>query len=103
MPADLSKEAFVGGDEAERHVNLQPALSAVRVEVAPVGLMKRSYFGGFRVKAPPTNVTFVSIRFHCFFCRLPLRMTLNISSSAIGRTCHSAHDQYITPHAMHRS
>ena len=52
-----------------------------------MGRMKRSYLGGLRVNPPPTKVTFVSMRFHCFFCRLPDRMTLNISSSAIGRTC----------------
>lgn len=53
--------------------------------------MKRSYFGGLRVKPGPTKVGLVTMRFHCFFCRLPDRMTLNISSSAMGRTCHS-HD-----------
>jgi len=28
--------------------------------------MKRSYFGALRVKDGPTNVTFVTIRFHSF-------------------------------------
>lgn len=54
---------------------------------APMGLMNRSYFGGFLVKPGPTKVALVTIRFHCFFCRLPDRITLNISSSATGRTC----------------
>mmetsp|Transcript_25737 Transcript_25737/g.76163 ORF Transcript_25737/g.76163 Transcript_25737/m.76163 type:complete len:321 (-) Transcript_25737:215-1177(-) len=52
----------------------------------PVGLMKRSYFGAFRVKPGPTNVTFVIMRFQLFFMRLPDLSTLNISSSATGRT-----------------
>ena len=56
------------------------------LEGVPLGLMKRSYLGGFRVKLGPTYVTLVTIRFHCFFFRLPLCSTLNISSSATGRT-----------------
>mmetsp|Transcript_48054 Transcript_48054/g.154009 ORF Transcript_48054/g.154009 Transcript_48054/m.154009 type:complete len:200 (+) Transcript_48054:113-712(+) len=51
-----------------------------------MGRMKRSYFGGLRVNPSPTYVTLVTMRFHCFFLRFPLRMTLNISSSAIART-----------------
>jgi hypothetical protein len=31
----------------------------------PVGLMKRSYFGGFLVKLGPTKETLVTILFHC--------------------------------------
>ena len=31
----------------------------------PIGLIKRSYFGGLRVKPGPTNVTLVTSRFHC--------------------------------------
>mmetsp|Transcript_21106 Transcript_21106/g.58603 ORF Transcript_21106/g.58603 Transcript_21106/m.58603 type:complete len:211 (+) Transcript_21106:649-1281(+) len=52
----------------------------------PVGLMKRSYLGGFRVKPGPTNVILVTMRFHDFFWRLPDFNTLNISCSATGRT-----------------
>ena len=48
--------------------------------------MKRSYFGGLRVNPGPTNVALVIIRFQLFFCRFPDRITLNISSSAMGRT-----------------
>mmetsp|Transcript_129209 Transcript_129209/g.313893 ORF Transcript_129209/g.313893 Transcript_129209/m.313893 type:complete len:211 (+) Transcript_129209:511-1143(+) len=51
-----------------------------------IGRIKRSNFGGLRVKPSPTTVTFVTIRFHCFCLRFPLFTTLNISSSAIGRT-----------------
>jgi hypothetical protein len=56
------------------------------VKRKPLGRMKRSYFGGFLVNPGPTNVAFVIMRFHDFFIRFPLRMTLNISSSATGRT-----------------
>lgn len=35
------------------------------VNRSPIGLIKRSYLGGLRVKPGPTNVTFVTIRFHC--------------------------------------
>lgn len=52
----------------------------------PVGRMKRSYLGGLRVKPSPTKVALVIMRFHDFFMRLPVFMTRNISSSAIGRT-----------------
>ena len=84
----------------------------------PVGRIKRSYFGAFRVNDGPTNVTFVTMRFHSFSAhvkrrkirrrqhsawnkirildakrsyaallfRLPVLMTLNISSSVIGAT-----------------
>ena len=55
-------------------------------ERKPDGRIKRSYFGGLRVKPGPTNVALVIILFHVFFCLLPERMTRNISSSAIGRT-----------------
>jgi hypothetical protein len=57
------------------------------IDASPLGLMKRSYLGGLRVKLGPTKVTFVTMRFHCFFLLLPLWSTLNISSSATGRTC----------------
>mmetsp|Transcript_8306 Transcript_8306/g.16309 ORF Transcript_8306/g.16309 Transcript_8306/m.16309 type:complete len:200 (-) Transcript_8306:179-778(-) len=52
----------------------------------PVGRIKRSYLGGFLVKPSPTYVTFVIIRFHAFFFRTPVRITRNISASAMGRT-----------------
>mmetsp|Transcript_43163 Transcript_43163/g.102425 ORF Transcript_43163/g.102425 Transcript_43163/m.102425 type:complete len:259 (-) Transcript_43163:238-1014(-) len=52
----------------------------------PDGRMKRSYFGGFRVKFSPTNVTLVTMRFHAFLRRFPDFITLNISFSAMGRT-----------------
>lgn len=39
------------------------------------------------MKPGPTKVGLVTMRFHCFFCLLPERMTLNISSSAMGLTC----------------
>ncbi len=54
---------------------------------SPLGLMKRSYLGGFLVKLGPTKVTLVTIRFQAFFFRFPECSTLNISSSATGRTC----------------
>ncbi len=38
------------------------------------------------MKLGPTKVTLVTMRFHAFFFRLPLCKTLNISSSATGRT-----------------
>ena len=56
------------------------------VKRKPLGRMKRSYFGGFLVKPGPTKVAFVIMRFHDFFMRFPERITLNISSSATGRT-----------------
>ena len=48
--------------------------------------MNLSILTGFRVKPSPTNVAFVTIRFHAFFLLLPVRMTLNISSSAMPLT-----------------
>ncbi len=54
---------------------------------SPDGLMNLSYLGGFRVNPWPTNVTLVTIRFQLFFFLLPDFRTLNISSSATGRTC----------------
>ena len=47
----------------------------------PVGLTKRSYFGGFRTNPSPTKVALVIIRFHAFFFRFPVLITLNISAS----------------------
>lgn len=35
------------------------------VNRSPEGRMNRSYLGGFLVKAGPTNVALVTIRFHC--------------------------------------
>ena len=35
------------------------------VKRRPIGLINRSYLGGFRVKPGPTNVTLVTSRFHC--------------------------------------
>ncbi len=54
--------------------------------------MNLSYLGGFRVNPWPTNVTLVTIRFQLFFFLLPDFSTLNISSSATGRTC--SHEQF---------
>lgn len=48
--------------------------------------MNLSIFTGFRVNPSPTNVAFVTIRFHAFFLLFPVLMTLNISSSAIPLT-----------------
>mmetsp|Transcript_100970 Transcript_100970/g.308766 ORF Transcript_100970/g.308766 Transcript_100970/m.308766 type:complete len:250 (-) Transcript_100970:173-922(-) len=50
------------------------------------GLMYRSYFGGFRVKLSPTNEILLTMRFHAFFLRLPVRKILNISSSVMALT-----------------
>ena len=63
--------------------------------------MKRSYLGGFLVKFCPTKVTLVTMRFHCFCFRLPVRRTLNISSSATGRTCTDAPTSEVQPQAVH--
>ena len=52
----------------------------------PVGRIKRSYFGAFRVKLSPTKVHFVTTRFQALFFLDPVRITLNISSSATGFT-----------------
>mmetsp|Transcript_1815 Transcript_1815/g.3305 ORF Transcript_1815/g.3305 Transcript_1815/m.3305 type:complete len:232 (-) Transcript_1815:192-887(-) len=52
----------------------------------PIGLINRSYLGGFRVNPSPTKVTLVTIRFHSLAFRLPVRRTLNTSSSATGFT-----------------
>lgn len=56
------------------------------VTVLTIGLMKRSYFGGFRVKPSPTKQTFVTILFHAFFCLFPVLMTLRTSVSPCART-----------------
>mmetsp|Transcript_6530 Transcript_6530/g.7509 ORF Transcript_6530/g.7509 Transcript_6530/m.7509 type:complete len:201 (-) Transcript_6530:230-832(-) len=56
------------------------------VKRRPVGRMKRSYFGAFLVKPCPTKVAFVIIRFQELCFLFPDLKTLNISSSAIGRT-----------------
>jgi hypothetical protein len=53
--------------------------------------MKRSYFGAFRVKLSPTNVHFVTTRFHALFFLDPVCITLNISSSATGFTFGMGH------------
>ena len=42
----------------------------------PIGRMKRSNFAGFRVKDSPTNVTFVTMRFHALRRDLPVLTTL---------------------------
>ena len=60
----------------------------------PIGRIKRSYLGGLRVKPSPTNVTLVTMRFHAFFSRLPVLMTLNISSSATGLTLGTGTDHF---------
>mmetsp|Transcript_9299 Transcript_9299/g.15281 ORF Transcript_9299/g.15281 Transcript_9299/m.15281 type:complete len:206 (+) Transcript_9299:1-618(+) len=57
------------------------------------GRIYLSNFGGFRVKLSPTKETLLTIRFHAFFFRLPLRRILNISSSVMAftfgmGTCH---------------
>lgn len=54
--------------------------------VPTIGLMKRSYFGGFRVKPSPTKQTFVTILFQAFFCLFPVLMTLSTSVSPCART-----------------
>lgn len=51
-----------------------------------MGLMKRSYFGGLRVKPSPTKHTFVTILFQAFFCLFPVLMTLSTSVSPWART-----------------
>lgn len=42
----------------------------------PEGRMKRSYLGGFLVKPGPTNVTLVTILFHCFAAKAKIRSAL---------------------------
>ena len=51
-----------------------------------IGLMKRSYFGIFRVKSSGTKHTFVTILFHAFFWRFPDFIILKTSASAWART-----------------
>lgn len=51
-----------------------------------MGLMKRSYFGGLRVKPSPTKQTLVTILFHAFFCLFPVLITLSTSVSPWART-----------------
>lgn len=46
-----------------------------------IGLMKRSYFGGLRVKPSPTKHTLVTILFQAFFCLFPVRITFRTSVS----------------------
>ena len=47
------------------------------------------------MKLGPTKVTLVTMRFHAFFFRLPLCRTLNISSSATGRTWRSIYQSVL--------
>lgn len=51
-----------------------------------MGRINLSIFTGFLVKLSPTNVAFVTIRFHDLLLFFPDFMTLNISSSAIPLT-----------------
>lgn len=51
-----------------------------------IGLTNFSIFTGFRVNPSPTNVAFVTIRFHDLLLFFPVFITLNISSSAIPLT-----------------
>lgn len=51
-----------------------------------MGLMKRSYLGGFLVKPSPTKQTFVTILFQAFFCLFPVLMTFSTSVSPWART-----------------
>jgi len=51
-----------------------------------MGRINRSSLTGLRVKPSPTNVAFVTMRFHALLLLLPVLMTLNISSSAMPRT-----------------
>ena len=51
-----------------------------------MGRINLSIFTGFLVKPSPTNVAFVTIRFHDFFLLFPVFTTLNASSSAIPLT-----------------
>lgn len=51
-----------------------------------MGLMKRSYFGGLRVKPSPTKQTLVTNLFQAFFCLFPVLMTLSTSVSPWART-----------------
>lgn len=51
-----------------------------------IGRINRSIFTGFLVNPSPTNVAFVTIRFHDLLLLFPVFNTLNISSSAIPLT-----------------
>jgi len=51
-----------------------------------MGRINRSTLTGFLVKLSPTNVAFVTIRFHDLCLLFPVFSTLNISSSAIPLT-----------------
>lgn len=55
-------------------------------EFLTIGLIKRSYFGGLRVKPSPTKQTFVTILFQAFFCLFPVLMTFSTSVSPWART-----------------
>lgn len=52
----------------------------------PIGRMKRSNFGGFRVNVSPTKHIFVTIRFQAFRFDFPVRTTLKTSASEMLRT-----------------
>ncbi len=52
----------------------------------PIGRMKRSCFGGLRVKLSPTKHTLFILRFQHLRLRLPERITSNISAYVIGFT-----------------
>ena len=56
------------------------------LNLSPVGLINRSYLGGFLLKLSPTNVTLLIILFHAFFFRFPDLTTWNISPQLIGFT-----------------
>jgi hypothetical protein len=51
-----------------------------------MGRTNLSILTGFLVNPSPTNVAFVTIRFHDLLLLFPVFITLNISSSAIPRT-----------------
>ena len=49
------------------------------VNCNPEGRIKRSYFGGFLVKAGPTNVAFVIILFHCLVAK-EIRLSVRLAN-----------------------
>merc|ERR1712121_565467 len=64
------KEAFSSGWVTFAFLNLKP-----------IGLINLSNLAGFRVNPSPTNVAFVTMRFHAFLFGLPDLTTLKTSAS----------------------
>jgi len=76
----------VNGSRAQKETDRLRCVTFAFLYRSAMGRMNRSILTGFLVNASPTNVAFVTIRFHDLLLLFPVFTTLNISSSAIPRT-----------------